>query len=552
MTGLPDEPILATHAIQGLALPGFRKRSQTLIYVRHAKSEAAVADVKAFLRTLQPRLASAAATLQDRRARGPRRPGDAWVPAPRAPLVGIAFTWPGLVCLAPSARRMASAAFRLGMGARSGLLGDPVDEDDPHHCSRWVVGGEDTRPDFMIVVAGDERAAVDALAGELRERLARIAGRVWHDDGDRLGAGERGHEHFGFVDGISQPGIRGLAGPVPADFVTRQRLATSSGPEAALVGYPGEDLVWPGEFVLGYPRSGPDPLRPGPVAPASPEWTRDGAFLVLRRLNQDVGGFWAAMRGEAARLSGVPGFEGLTPVGLAARLMGRWPSGAALARTGPEAPPANARGLGDNEFADNDFLYDAPTPTRRFAPEAGQAGLHEEALALARRHPAPADPAGLRCPLAAHIRKVNPRDAATDMGAPATHGERRMLRVGLPFGPPHPACAAASDSPASTPPVADDGVERGLLFLAIQASIEDQFEFVQARWMNDPLRPRGPGGRDLVAGSAPDAPDGRRRCTLVGRGLATAEVSAAAFVHPSGGAYFFVPSLRAIDEVLAC
>jgi len=551
MTGLPDEPILATQAIQGLALPGFRKRSQTLIYVRHARSESAVADIQAFLRTLRPRLANAAATLQDRRAGGPRRPGDPGMPARRAPLVGIAFTWPGLVCLAPSARRMAGAAFRLGMGARSGLLGDPVDADDPHHHGRWSVGGDDTQPDFMIVVAGDERAAVDPLANELRARLAPIAARVWHDDGDRLGTGERGHEHFGFVDGISQPGIRGVAGPLPADFLTRQRLATSGGPEAARVGYPGEDLVWPGEFVLGYPRTGPDPLRPGPLATATPDWTRDGAFLVLRRLNQDVGGFWAAMRAEAERLSRRPGFEDLTPVGLAARLMGRWPSGAALARTGPVAPPADARGLGDNEFADNDFLYDAPTPPRRFACDAGQAALQAEAQALARRHPAPADPAGLRCPLAAHIRKVNPRDAATDMGAPTAHGERRMLRVGLPFGPPHPACAAASDTHAPPAHAADDGVDRGLLFLSIQASIEEQFEFVQARWMNDPLRPRGPGGRDLVAGSAPDAPDGRRACTLVGRGLATAEVSAAAFVHPTGGAYFFVPSLRAIDEVLA-
>ena len=118
-----------------------------------------------------------------------------------------------------------------------------------------------------------------------------------------------GHEHFGFDDGVSQPGVRGRASGADDDFITDRYVDRSQFPAAALYGYPGQDLVWPGEFVIGYPQTGPDPLIPGPVLEPSPWWMRNGSYLVYRRLLQDVGLFWRTMRDEAERLATLPGFD---------------------------------------------------------------------------------------------------------------------------------------------------------------------------------------------------------------------------------------------------
>ncbi len=83
----------------------------------------------------------------------------------------------------------------------------------------------------------------------------------------------KGHEHFGFDDGVSQPGIRGRVSEAPNDVLTARHIAPGQFPAEDLYGYPGQDLVWPGEFVIGYPRASPDPLIPGPVERALPAWT---------------------------------------------------------------------------------------------------------------------------------------------------------------------------------------------------------------------------------------------------------------------------------------
>src|SRR5260370_76048 len=76
-----------------------------------------------------------------------------------------------------------------------------------------------------------------------------------------------------------------------------------------------------------------------------------------------------------------------------------------------------------------------------------------------------ADPAGITCPWAAHIRKVNPRDSGSDTGGRDSSYARRLLRVGVPFGKP------LKDRYAQMKDDSQKG-ERGLLFLSIQASIE--------------------------------------------------------------------------------
>ena len=342
----------------------------------------------------------------------------------------------------------------------------------------------------------------------------------------------RGREHFGFEDGVSQPAIRGRANIGGQElFISKRNVDLTAQPEASLYGRPGQTLIWPGEVLLGQPRSSPDPLMPGPLDQPSPQWTRNGSFLVFRRLRQDVGLFWRTMRATAAQLS-QNGWK-ITDGELAARLIGRWPSGAPVSRT----PGGDNELLGsgpDANYANNYFKFDSDTQK---IPVVKDDGLpFDDTFPMAA-----ADPVGITCPLASHIRKVNVRDSGSDMGGNDATYIRRLLRIGIPYG------TFLDEEEKYT----EDPGDRGLLFLSIQASIEDQFEFLQSSWMNDDSRPKMPGGNDMIVGQNTPAVNGRRRCTLIDPNLDTHEISTAdQWVIPTGGGYFFVPSIGAIREVL--
>ena len=128
--------------------------------------------------------------------------------------------------------------------------------------------------------------------------------------------------------------------------------------------------------------------------------------------------------------------------------------------------------LGDDQYANNHFRFDSD------ATALPLQSASEDSFPQSK-----ADPAGITCPWAAHIRKVNTRDSGSDTGGRDSTYARRLLRVGVPFGKPlKNRYAQTKDDPQKG--------DRGLLFLSIQASIEDQFEFLAARWMGDPSRPR--------------------------------------------------------------
>ena len=211
--------------------------------------------------------------------------------------------------------------------------------------------------------------------------------------------------------------------------------------------------------------------------PPKAEWTVNGSYLVFRRLRQDVRGFWVSLGDKEAEAD-------LDRVDLAAKLIGRRPDGSPLA--GPVAP-------------NGDFNYDA-------------------------------DPQGDRVPLAAHIRKVNPRIAGQ---------ERPILRRGVPFGPHF---NINRREPDGGPPFPFD---RGLLFIGYQESIKHQFEFVQQRWANDHTFPDqdDPPGQDPIIGQGSGNRDFKLRNG--GKGVLTL----ASWVTMTGGDYFFSPSIDALGEL---
>ena len=158
--------------------------------------------------------------------------------------------------------------------------------------------------------------------------------------------------------------------------------------------------MWPGQFLLGEPRQDPqDPRVAAPGATSHPEWARLGSYVVVRRLAQDVVGFWDWLGSAAEAL-------GLDPVAFASALVGRWPTGAPVLRS----PQADDPVLAGDDFASNHFLFQDDTRPSSLVPIEGYAGdTHRAAEAdvlgpgLPARRPHPqGEPARQRAPTSAH------------------------------------------------------------------------------------------------------------------------------------------------------
>jgi Dyp-type peroxidase family len=265
-------------------------------------------------------------------------------------------------------------------------------------------------------------------------------------------------------------------------------------------GVPGPGGTWLGlplgEFVLGYPAAdGTIPAGP------PPPFGRNGTFLVYRKLEQDVAAFRQLVAGFGRRL---PGGERL----LAAKLMGRWPDGTPLALS----PEREDTTIAADPSRRNDF---------RFAD----------------------DPRGFRCPIGAHVRRANPRDGLAFHGALVNR--HRLIRRGAPYGPPLPE--------GITEP---DGIERGVLFYAFNASFTRQFEFIQTQWLNDGNALGLGSERDPVAGAwvDPDPDPDPHRASDCGEPVKMTIAGAPPrFVSPlprlvttRGGEYVWMPGLAAL------
>ena len=281
-------------------------------------------------------------------------------------------------------------------------------------------------------------------------------------------------EHFGYSDGFAQP-----------DFVGGQAKDTAGDGKIGHRGR-GWDEIETGEFILGHSNEALEL----PAAPVPDILSKNGSYLVYRKLDQNVVAFRDYVAAEGAKYAG-------GPEKLMAKFVGRWRDGTPLMKSPDRPDPVVAA----DDTKNNDFTYAS-------------------------------DPDGLVCPHGAHIRRVNPRDSQGFNGRLATR--RRIVRRGLPYG---------EWLPEGEP---DDGRARGIIFMALGASISRQFEFVQQQWVNY--------GNDFNLGESRDPLIGNNAgegfFVIPGR-AGTNEpphfcAKLPSFVTLKGGDYFFLPSLTAL------
>ena len=440
-------------------------------------------------------------------------------PPPKTALQ-IAFSLAGLRALGFPEHAMQgfSDEFLVGMSgdeSRSRRLGD-VGDNAPDN---WEWGGNPEQvPDVLLLLY----AGKNGLSGWRKKLENKVFGAAFEIVRELPTEHIGDIEPFGFADGISQPNI---------DWARQQSTDSHRRDNYS-------NLLALGEVVLGYPNEYKQyTVRPVldpkvdisaavlPDAADQPGWkdfARNGSYLVLRQLGQDVPGFWQFMQKAAEQ-------SGSNPEQLAAAMVGRQLDGKPLMPLLAEDIPGVAT---DDAF--NRFHYIS-------------------------------DPNGNVCPVGAHVRRANPRTGDLPPGGRCIFARlmrilgfaakgpnsdlvastrfHRLLRRGRPYGPrltPNDAMKAGA---------ANDTQPRGLQFICLVANISRQFEFVQNAWVinskfaglqqeRDPIlahrQPLHSGiGTDHF--NRPD-PDGPMRST---GGLPQ-------FITVLGGGYFFMPGLSAI------
>ena len=395
----------------------------------------------------------------------------------------VAFTARALRKLGASEDALASfgPAFQEGIHTeRRALILDDVDASAPE---RWRWGGTKSPSEIVLLLFA---SSADAHAADLASEKAAAARFELQLEAELAATplpprGQDIHEPFGFVDGLSQPVLAGT----PA--------AAKLSPQARRL-----HLIPKGEVLLGHENVYGEQTRVPWLASAqrTPRFGRNGTYLVLRQLRQDVAGFWKYFLDQAA--GNLQEAERL-----AAKAVGRWRNGAPLSEY-----PTSPQGFSSATAGANDFAY------------------------------RDRDPYGQGCPLGSHIRRGNPRDSQA--GKPDAVLEQtnahRILRRGRGYG-------HFVEDPVS--PHAD-GHERGLLFACLNANIERQFEFVQHSWIANPnFHGLHEEGDPIMAADA----DPRGRFTIPGRPFRERLSALPRFVSVVGGGYFFLPGRGGLQEL---
>lgn len=396
-------------------------------------------------------------------------------------------------------------------------LGD-IGESAP---SKWEWGAPEHVPDVLVMLYAEHgglAAFQQTVIADLAlgfEVLPVLRTTNATDDGNLR------REPFGFVDGISQPAI---------DWSGERIVGTSDDLEYG-------NLIATGEFLLGYPNeygfytSRPllDPAQDPKdiLPPAEDDRTRrdlgrNGTYLVFRQLEQDVPGFWRFVSAQSPEDQGV---------GLAEAMVGRRLSTGdpLVAASGTEI-----RGVGPEaiDIRQNGFTFDS-------------------------------DPKGLTCPFGSHVRRANPRTGDVPGGRQGfiswalrmlglKHGDprddlisssrlHRIVRRGRPYGDLlDPQTARRDDA---------HHYKSGIYFIALNANIARQFEFIQTAWIMNAKFDGMSGETDPLVGNRAACPVGNATDAFVlpqPNGPNRRIAGLPQFITLRGGAYFFLPSIRAL------
>ncbi|NKB77040.1 MAG: peroxidase [Gammaproteobacteria bacterium] len=409
------------------------------------------------------------------------------------PLVttNIAFTYAGLRELGtPDASlRTFPEDFRMGMKSRLAILGDngvsapehwdPIWRDNNWDIHMWMSINGNTEANVEIryqriirildEINGDaEEAGIEVLIGHRgpngQDNLPyQPVSAVYADvevDGKTVNV-PTSMEHFHYTDGISDPFFKGMSdnpdAAIGAGKPTRGDPTTAEGWQP----------LEPGEFLLGYR----DEMYEYPVAPAPRLLSFNGSFMVYRKLHENVGAFNEYLKDTSKQIPDVDD-EHQAFETLAAQFSGRWRNGAPLT-THPTWKDAQEFGKSWTDCTVKLFL----NPDSYSEEERKEARVtYEELKKIRVAFKYDDDIEGSKCPMTAHARRVNPR-GALEYGEKDAYGtpgalvdRRRFLRRGLPYG----------ESPDRT---SNDG-DHGIIFMAVNASISRQFEFVQQQWIN--------------------------------------------------------------------
>src|ERR1035437_1374609 len=463
----PPYPDLRSNTnIQGNVLAGFNKDHQAILFL-HIPDQS---HGQTLLNDLLP-LVSTNADVTDfnQKFSAARRSAHQDPDDLSATWIGVSLTFSGLRVLSPGSEGPLSGPLQWDPTIErwhSGATSAPdVAASGPEAPENWDFGRPDQPIELVVVVSADNSSDLLGILNELYQLVAKHdAAIVFEQDGAVLPGARHGHEHFGFKDGISQPGVLGYDQPDP----TNANMVNNK---------PGTLLIEAGEFVLGYPGHNRVEGRSVPL------WMFDGSFFVIRRLRQDVPGWWAQAEGLQTSFA-------RTAEAITAKLVGRWRSGVPVSES-----PTNDPRSGPDRSSNNNFDFSDDLP-------------------------------GTNAPLCAHIQKVNPR-AGTVPGQDAV-SQRRILRRGIPFGDPFDPSAGKNHGPDSA---------RGLVFACYQTSIGDQFEFLQRSWAGSSGFPGANDGPDPVIGPTGQATIPGSSAEPVGLGR---------FVDLEGALYAFTPSIATL------
>ncbi len=389
-------------------------------------------------------------------------------------MLNIGFTYAGLEALGVRMRLLASfpEAFRQGPAdAKRATANGDTGPAAPEH---WIFGKPEGAEHLMLslYVRKEDHEQLGRASAALRDALQQgkcgLSLLSLHD----ATALDKGREHFGFRDGISQPRLAGQ--PYPRNDM--------------------QPAASPGEFLLGADYKD---IYGGPsIGKLSPKLATNGTFCAVRVLAQDVVAFNSMLEEGERRL-------GVSQAQIAAKLVGRWFDGQPLA-THPEEPSAEA-----GKVAEHDNAFD-------YAPSYEYPDTYD-------------DHDGMRCPIGAHIRRVNPRGSRVA----GVRYSRRVIRRGMPYSWP-----------------AKDGreEEKGIFGLFYCGSLERQFEFIQQQWVQGDVFASGiRGSQDPIAGS--QTLTGSFALPGMGDAGGTAFIQVPRLTTTRGSLYLFMPGIKALQEL---